>query len=402
MAYLMSAPLAFPISKADASTVSSALDRPNRMTLLYATSRRPAGVPAARKYTEAVSDELRLGVATLRIAYPDTTARDLRALPPVDGPRDRPELQLENLDERAVVGARANLQQLSAEAASFFADVDRALAASADKDLFVYVHGVNNSVYRTAAQAAQYWQLTGRDSVVVAFVWPTVDNFLNYSTDLRNARRSVPAFGRFIELLAQHTKAEHINILAHSAGAQIVSPALAALGGGAAGPERAELRKRMRLGELYYAAADIGLKAFVQDLRQYVDLPLRVTLQRNSADFVLALAAFSAGNSRAGRPDLDELSPDERRSLLAWVAESRLDVVDVASERAGDLLTGAHAFWYERRWVSSDVVLEFLYHAPPEARGLQKRMYKDDLSFWAFPSDYEQRVTRAIRRLQAE
>lgn len=52
--------------------------------------------------------------------------------------------------------------------------------------------------------------------------------------------------------------------------------------------------------------------------------------------------------------------------------------------------------------MSSDVLLEFLYHAPPEARGLQKRVDKDDLISWAFPSDYEQRVTRAIRRLERE
>jgi len=286
---------------------------------------------------------------------------------------------------------------LNGETAKFFSDIDQVLSASADKDVFVYVHGANNSVYRTAAQAAQYRHLTDRGSVVVAFAWPTVDNYLNYASDLRNAQRSVPVFVRFIELLARYTSAEHINIMVHSAGARIVSGALASLGADAQ-PDRASLSRNLRLGEVYYAAADIEIKSFVSELKNYADLPMRVTLQVNRNDYVLAFLGMSSGNSRAGRPNFDELSEAERASLRDWTAASRLDIVDVSSERAGDLPGGAHAFWYERRWVSSDVLLEFTYHAPPARRGL-KATDTDGVQRWVFPSDYEQRSAAATARL---
>ena len=398
--YLMPTPPALQTANVDARAADRAMDRSDHLGLLYATNRLPLDAPAARRYAEIAGDDLRLGVATLRVVDENTTTGDLHSLPVLTRPRDRRELHLENLDERAVVGVHANLDQLSPEAAAFFADVNRALAASSDKDLFVYVHGAYNNVYRTVAQAAQYRQFTGRDSVVLAFAWPTVDNYLSYSTDVRSARGSVPAFIRLLELLARHTKAEHINILAHSAGAQITSAALAALGNETTSRAREDLRKRLRLGEVYYAAADIGLKAFVQDLRRYVDLPLRVTLQLTPGDLMLAMAAFSAGTSRAGRPNLNELGADERRWLRDQVAESRLDIIDVTSEHVIGLPSGAHAFWYERPWVSDDVLLEFLYHAPPEARGLQERVCKFDLRCWTFPSDYEQRMTKLIEEYE--
>ena len=131
--------------------------------------------------------------------------------------------------------------------------------------------------------------------------------------------------------------------MAHSAGARIVSEALASLGADAH-PYHASLRQRLRLDEAYYAAADIEIKAFVRELKSYADLPMRVTLQMNRGDYVL--------DSRAGRPNFDELTEAERASLRDRAAASRLDIVDVSSERAGDLPGGAHAFWYERRWVS--------------------------------------------------
>ena len=90
----------------------------------------------------------------------------------------------------------------------------------------VYVHGANSTIYRAAAQAAQYRHFTGRNCIVLVFLWPSAENLLAYGTDVRHAKRSAPAFKRFITLLAEYTHAENINILAYSAGAQVASPGL--------------------------------------------------------------------------------------------------------------------------------------------------------------------------------
>jgi esterase/lipase superfamily enzyme len=399
MLHLTSTPPVLQNSKSDESP-AAASGSSDRMTLLYATTREPRGEEDARSYDGTLGDGLRLGVATLHVDEESGKARvrELQTLPLLTGSWDRPTAHLQSLSEKAVFRSGADLDVLSHDTERFFADIDHALSAGHDKDVFIYVHGGMNGVDRTAAQAAQYCELTERDSVVVAFVWPTTDYFPNYRDDVSNARQSVPAFSRFIELLARHTHAQHINILAHSAGARIVSSALASLGEAAKGAAREGLRDQLRLGEVYYAAADIEIKEFVRQLKHYADLPLRVTLQANRDDHILALLGMLPSGSRAGRLNLDELNTPELESLKHWANGSRLDIVDVTSERGGNLTARGHAFWYQRRWVSSDLLLEFMYHVPPEMRGLEPSD-SDGLRRWVFPSDYEKRVAAALQRL---
>ena len=49
--------------------------------------------------------------------------------------------------------------------------------------------------------------------------------------------------------------------------------------------------------------------------------------------------------------------------------------------------------------MSSDVLLEFIYHAPPAGRGLQATS-NDGLRRWVFPDDYEQRAATAAANLR--
>ena len=172
------------------------------MTLLYATTREPLGTGDWRRYGGSVADEMRFGAASLSIDEDAASASEPRAIRSVPKPADRPDAHLEKLVEQAVFGANADLDALSPEMRRFFTGIDHALSLSQDKDVFVYVHGNNCGVYSTATQAARYSQSTGRNSVVFAFVWPTWDIVLNYGADVGAARRSVPAFARFIELLA--------------------------------------------------------------------------------------------------------------------------------------------------------------------------------------------------------
>jgi esterase/lipase superfamily enzyme len=81
--------------------------------------------------------------------------------------------------------------------------------------------------------------------------------------------RTVPVFAKFLELLAQHTNARYIDVLAYSAGAQVLSPALAALRAKHASDEEGALRKRFRLGEIYYAAPDFDFRTFLSNLATY-------------------------------------------------------------------------------------------------------------------------------------
>jgi len=289
---------------------------------------------------------------------------------------------------------------LSPEAEAFFDAVNRALADSLDKDLTLYVHGANNNFYRASAQAAQYRHFTGRNSVVMSFAWPSAESLLRYAVDVNNARRTVPVFARLLELLAEHTDARRIDVLAYSAGSQVLSPALAALAEKYRDEPLAEVRERLRLGEIYFAAPDVEFRGFLEDLAGYVGIVDHVTVAVNPDDTVLAMAAMKHGVSRAGRPDKSELSEEETQWVIEASRELPVDFIWVSASHLPGMARGAHDFWYSHPWVSTDVLIQLLYEARPAERGLEAEDESGKSRVWYFPDDYPQRSTQAIDRLK--
>ena len=65
-----------------------------------------------------------------------------------------------------------------------------------------------------------------------------------------------------------------------------------------------------RLGEVYHAAPDADFRGFVDDMRDYADEAQRMTVAVNMNDSALRLSQAINRASRAGRPDMRELSPE--------------------------------------------------------------------------------------------
>mgnify|MGYP001033138533 CR=1 FL=1 len=396
--YLMPTPAVISTGEHNPFSANPKLEQSPRVSLLYATNRIPMGESEDRTYTIWVDQSLRLGVARLRIGEEETTWEKLYRMSIGERQDERPRLALENLTEFEAFEPAASFDAPPSEkAAAFFSAVNDDLARSFDKDLMIYVHGANSNVYRAAAQAAQYRHFTGRNSVVLAFFWPSAESILRYALDVEHAANSVPHFTRLIALLARYTDARNLNILAYSAGAQVVSPALAALGKEAAGTGRAALKRRLRLGEVYFAAPDVALKDFVGDLSRYMDLPRSVTLALNLDDAVLAFAEAHHGVSRAGRPNPEELTVEEHSFVRDATQEGLFDLIGIDPERIPDMDAGAHNFWYENAWVSSDVLVQFLFHADPAVRGLEYNQGERGAVYWTFPENYPERIIGILR-----
>ena len=84
-----------------------------------------------------------------------------------------------------------------------------------------------------------------------------------------------------------------------------------------------------------------------------------VTLTVNLEDSVLGLAQDFHGTSRAGRPDLEELSLEETRWLIEASRHTVFDIIDVGNSEIPGFPSGSHGFWYQHPWVSSDVLVQF-------------------------------------------
>ncbi len=368
-----------------------AAEQDTAIEVLYATNRMPTGPDSARTYTRLRGNSLRLGVASVRIGGDAKTWDSLQAMSTSDAPGERPLLTLAALRELTVVdGAR----DADAAGREFFDHVDALLARSSDRDLLVYVHGANTDVERAAAQAAQWRHFTGRNSVVLVFAWPSAGTLFRYGRDVATARHTVPEFALLLDLISRHTRVAHINVLAYSAGAMIASPGLAR-----AADESAAEPGRLRLGEVYYAAPDIDFPVFVENLPRYEDRVRRVTVALNMGDRALSFAQWRHRVSRAGRPNLAEIGPEEKLWLEQASGRGQLDVIAVRPGDLPGLPASSHSFWYDHPWVSSDVLLKFRFHAAPPARGLTHNEAARVVQFWTFPPGYAQDLPRIVRQL---
>ena len=180
-----------------------------------------------------------MGVAHVRIGDDGVDWETLHRLSTSDDPDQRPIVKLDWLDPIAALQPGETPAQ-SPDTRAFLQMVDRALEASASHEIVIYVHGANNTVARSAAQAAQLRHFTGRRVVVLAFMWPSAGSILRYLTDVTNAEASVEPFMKLVEMLGQYTRASAIDVIAYSAGAQVTSPALARLGHAASPASRAK------------------------------------------------------------------------------------------------------------------------------------------------------------------
>ncbi len=362
--------------------------------ILYATNRLAVGPPDARHYSRMPGNQLRLGVATLEVGDGTRTADELRTMSTSAAEGERPTITLRSTREMAVLEDGA--QAPGPDAAEFFAFVDALVRRGSNRDLLIYMHGANTSFERAAAQAAQFKHFLGRDAVVMVFAWPSAGSLLRYGRDVATTRRTEPVFARLLEQLSSGTQAAHLNVLAYSAGAMIASPGLArAASDVAVGAEPA----RLRLGEVYYAAPDIDFPVFVDNLPRYQDQVRRVTVAVNLSDRALSFAQWRHRVSRAGRPNLAEIGPEETSWLIEASGRDELDVLSIRAEDLPGLPADSHAFWYDHPWVSSDVLLKLRFHAAPPARGLNPNRNEAELAFWTFPHDYAEHLPAVVRAL---
>jgi esterase/lipase superfamily enzyme len=390
---LMPTPISFQSGDVDPFGTAGAMVLGTEVPVLYVTNRGAVIERPEPILTILPSERLRMGVAHVRIGDDMLDWDTLHRLSTSDDPDERPIVALDRLEPIASLGPFDTVQT-SADAQAFFALVNRALAASESSELLVYVHGANNTVPLAAAQAAQLRHFTGRRMVVLSFMWPSAGSWMRYLTDVGNAGASVDPFVRLIELLGVHTKATAIDVLAYSAGSQIVSSGLVKLAVARPGESRAQLAKRLRLGQVYFAAPDIDTRRFVSELGLYIDVVARVSVAANLNDSALRVAAILHRASRAGRPDPTELDAEQSSFLVDATRELGFDAIKVDPNTIPALARRSHAFWYEDPWVSADLLGVFLLNAGPQQRGLDMQTASNGGRFWTFPPDFYDRVLR--------
>ena len=361
----------------------------------YATTRQREDDLQRIDYGNAEADVVSVGMSLIGFGGPEITWSDLNAYSSLSQRPREVDLSIAGLVEAGhfVPGQEAGIRDIGGAAAWLMADLNASIDAARDKDLLIYVHGAKVNFYNANAFAAQLDHFMGRDMTSLAFSWPTRQNIVAYGTgsDVRRAYRAAPALTELLEILARDSRARRIHIVCWSAGGRVVNEALSLLHQRHA-DSPGDLRERLRIGTVYFAAADVPGDEFLESLPALNELANRIVVTVSSNDGALKMAStFMGGATRIGQRGGEQLSDEDMQTVLA---ADRLEVIDVSRgwEGRGFDITG-HRYWIDHPWASSDVILAVRSDLGPDERALQPT---DVGILWAIPPDYPERLREAL------
>ncbi len=257
------------------------------------------------------------------------------------------------------------------------------------KELTIYVHGASNTFYWSVAQGAQFQYFTGDNAMVLTFAWPSPGSIFGYGRDKRRSDASGQDLAYLIELLAHHSVATRINLIAYSAGGRVVGRALTLLG------ERYQEQQDLRLGQVYLTQSDQALEEFVRTLPGFMPLLEGLTVTAAVGDPVLGLSRLTDRKLRlgaAGEGDGVNLDIDDelRQTVIDILNSDRMVFIDLRDIPVSEYRF-THGAWYENSWVSTDVMATLLGGLTARERALEP-VIVNDVEAWFFPPDYIERL----------
>lgn len=323
--------------------------RKTEMRMLYFTDRQPklgapasagdgdgeAGVARMQGYTAERSDRLRWGVVSVTtdpvISYEELLKDSLRAdrqrefILKVSGVEPRGDLTF-GTAELAIVGGRyvRSAEQeavISASQAALNAQLAEWMAETDHRDVYLFVHGFNNTFEDSVIRPAGTWHFLGRTGVAACYSWPAgYGGLFGYAYDRESGEYTVFHLKRAIKALSRSPHVDRIHIIAHSRGADVATSAVRELviEYAAAG---LDLRESLKIQTLVLAAPDLDTGVFKQRVLSEGVLAAvgRLVVYFSPEDTALSFAAwlFSAGR-RLGAISLEEIT-DETGQRLASV-----------------------------------------------------------------------------------
>ncbi|MHC4960124.1 MAG: alpha/beta hydrolase [Planctomycetota bacterium] len=383
----MTAPAAMSKGVVDPFDESGVAQSPT-FGILYATDREPepdddADVPF---YRHERGKRIRFGEAFIELVDPDKEGTwDENKQVSFSEERDDPyEMTLSHVDEFGVYDESVPMllgEKGDPEAGRrFAAAIDGHLARTPANDVYVYVHGYKADFAFPVLVSAQLWYFVGLRGAFIAYSWPATPNPLAYFKDIETAGQTARNLRVVLQFIAKRTKVRRIHVLGYSAGTRVVSGAIGQL---------ALIPGDHKIGQVVLVGADVDrdlLTGYVQD--GALDVVDGWTIYQSSDDSPLGLAAWLFKRPRAGQFVAEEdVSPQQVAALR------RLDKLALVSvqEAKGAAKGNGHGYFRKSPWVSSDILLTFMYGRLPAERGLVRR---DDEPFWHFPDDYVERLKK--------
>jgi esterase/lipase superfamily enzyme len=237
---------------------------------------------------------------------------------------------------------------------AFKKDIQRRLALTGRKDVFMYVHGFEDSFEDATTIMASLWHFMGRQGVPIAFTWPAGAgvSVRGYMEDYQSSRFAVPHLKWLLKTLAETPGVEKINIVAHSRGTDVACSALRemVLVAEAAGKDPI---KALKIQNMVLAAPDMNVKVASMQMNadHAYDGIERMTVYTSMHDKAISLSEWlSGGGMRLGELKLDSTTKIQQKNMAL---RGNFDLVQAKIKAHGV----GHAYFRLNPGVSSDLML---------------------------------------------
>ncbi len=286
-------------------------------------------------------------------------------------------------DDRYALPAQA-AQAVDEEDARLAALINERLRWTPDKDVYLSVHGVQNTFDDAIFRTAEVWHYGGRNGVAVAYTWPSgYGGLLGYVYDRESAEFTVSHFKRVLRIIASCEQAQRVHIITHSRGAEVAMTALRELHIEAHAKEL-DAGRQLKLETLVMAAPDIDWQVFQQRFKgeMLMNVPRRTVVYFSDSDGALGFAQWlfrSVG--RLGRMKVKQEvgAPD----IAQFAGYDRIEFINC--EVSGFQAT--HNYVFAHPAVLSDLIMTVRDRLPAgtlSGRPLQKPAH----GVWQITNDY--------------
>jgi esterase/lipase superfamily enzyme len=217
-----------------------------------------------------------------------------------------------SLDPNPIVQASA-----TQETSKLHALMREALAYSAHKDAFIFVHGVNSTFDDAVFRAAEVWHFMGRVGVPIAYSWPAgFGGARGYPYDRESGEFTVTHLRQFLKSVAACPEVERVHIIAHSRGCDVVMSALREVNLELAA-SNVDTRQALKLENLVLAAPDVDEEVFVQRFiaENLLQRAKRTSIYYSPGDRAIEASEIVFASRRLGSQGSKDFSPYLKKRL---------------------------------------------------------------------------------------
>ena len=248
----------------------------------------------------------------------------------------------------------------------FIRELRDQVKAARSRDVFLFVHGFNNTFEDSARRAAQLVYDMDFDGTPLLYSWPSKGSPMAYTADENSVNDSGLILAEFLETIISQSGARRVHVLAHSMGSRALIEGVRTYLA-----TRAPGNRKHIFGQMMFAAPDVDRSYFLHAVGPLEAAAERVTLYASDNDYALRGSQLFHEGARAGTAG------------ATIIRLSGLDTIDMSSVPS-DLL--GHAYFAANSGAIFDLFrLLWRGDPPPQRCGMSGRGSSGpDSSVWVF------------------